>query len=294
MKFEKVIKRNGELEVFDATKVNRVVEWACEGLDVSPSAVLMGAANQVDKLPSTEQIHEALVKSANNLVDFANPDYSKVAARLKIFSMRKQTFGEFEPTPFYEHIVEKTAIGVYDKHILEDFSRMEIEFLDNYLIHSRDLDYAYPAAVQWSEKYLVQDRVTKQLHESPQQAIMLIAMCLHASENKEERIDHILDFYDEASNNRISLPTPIMGGVRTPTRQFSSCCLIETGDSLESINATSNAVVNYISKRAGIGINGGAIRAVGSPIRGGEAVHTGLIPFYKLFHAAVKSCSQGK
>lgn len=293
MKFEKVIKRNGELEVFDANKVNRVVEWACEGLDVSPSAVLMGAANQVDKLPSTEQIHEALIKSANNLVDFANPDYSKVAARLKIFSMRKQTFGEFEPTPFYEHILEKTAIGAYDKHILEDFSRMEIEFLDNYLIHSRDLDYAYPAAVQWSEKYLVQDRVTKQLHESPQQAIMLIAMCLHANEDKEERIDHILDFYDEASNNRISLPTPIMCGVRTPTRQFSSCCLIETGDSLESINATSNAVVNYISKRAGIGINGGAIRAVGSPIRGGEAIHTGLIPFYKLFHAAVKSCSQG-
>lgn len=293
MKFEKVVKRNGEAESFSAEKVNKVVEWACEGLDVCASSILMSAASKVDKLPSTSEIHDALIRAANDQVDFNNPDYGRVAARLKMFQMRKQAFGEFLPPHLYEHIVKLTDMGKYDEHILQDYSRKEIEFLDQYLIHDRDLEYAYPAVIQWAEKYLVQDRTTKQLYESPQIALMLIAMCLHANEPMDKRMSYVLDFYDEASNNRVSLPTPIMGGVRTPTRQFSSCCLIEAGDSLESINATTAAIVNYISKRAGVGINGGAIRALNSPIRGGDASHTGVIPFYKLFSAAVKSCSQG-
>jgi ribonucleoside-diphosphate reductase alpha chain len=293
LKFENVVKRTGQAEPFNAEKVNKVVEWACEGLDVCASSVLMSAAAKVDKLPSTSEIHDALIRAANDLVDFNNPDYGRVAARLKIFQMRKQAFGEFLPPNLYDHIVQLTELGKYDKHILEDYSKKEIDFLEEFLIHERDLEYAYPAVVQWAEKYLVQDRVTKKLYESPQIAIMLIAMCLHASEPTDKRMSYVLDFYDEASNNRVSLPTPIMGGVRTPTRQFSSCCLIEAGDSLKSINATATAIVEYISKRAGVGINGGAIRALGTPIRGGEASHTGVVPFYKYFASAVKSCSQG-
>lgn len=293
MKFETVLKKNGKQEPFTASKVNKVVEWASEGYDVSPSAILMAAAAKIDKLPATDQIHEALITAANDLVDFNNPDYGMVAARLKMFRMRKQAFGEFEPTPFYEHIVNITKLGKYDKAILEDYSKQEIDFLDKYLIHERDLEYAFPATTQWAEKYLVQDRVTKQIYESPQQAIMLIAMCLHSQEPADKRLGYVLDFYDEISNNRGSLPTPIMAGVRTPTRQYSSCCLIESGDSLDSINAANAAIVKYISKRAGVGINGGALRALGSPIRGGEAVHTGVIPFFKMFRSAVKSCSQG-
>lgn len=293
MKFEQVIKSNGSSEPFKAEKVNRVVEWACQDLDVAASSILVSAAPKLDSLPTTEQIHEALIKAANDLVDFNNPDYGMVAARLKMFRIRKNAFGDFLPPDLYDHIVHMTEIGQYDKHVLEDYSKAEIDFLDKYLIHDRDLDYAYPAVIQWAEKYLVQDRVTKKIYESPQIAIMLIAMCLHAHEPEEKRIGYVLDFYDEASNNRISLPTPIMGGVRTPTRQFSSCCLIEAGDSLDSINAASSAIVKYISQRAGIGINGGAIRGLGSPIRNGQAVHTGVIPFYKYFQSAVKSCSQG-
>lgn len=293
MKFEKVLKRNGKAEPFIAEKVNKVVEWACEGLDVCASSILMSAASKVDKLPSTSEIHDALIRAANDLVDFNNPDYGRVAARLKIFQMRKQAFGEFLPPHLYNHIKLLTSLGKYDKHILEDYSKKEIDFLEDFLIHERDLEYSYPAVIQWAEKYLVQDRTTKKIYESPQIAIMLIAMCLHANEPKEKRISYVLDFYDEISNNRGSLPSPIMGGVRTPTRQFSSCCLIESGDSLDSITDTTAAIVKYISKRAGVGINGGAIRALGSPIRGGEASHTGVIPFYKMFAAAVKSCSQG-
>lgn len=293
LEFEFVLKSNGSKEEFKAEKVNKVVNWAAQGLDVSESAILMSASAKVDKLPSTEQIHDALIQAANDLATEHEPDYGKVAARLKMFRIRKKAFGEFEPDPFYGHIVDKTKRGLYDKHILEDYSKREIEFLEKYMVHERDLDYAYPAAVQWAEKYLIQNRNTKEIYESPQQSLMLIAMCLHAKENPDKRIGYVLDFYDQASRNKISLPTPIMGGVRSPKRQFSSCCLIESGDSLDSITAATSAIVKYISNRAGIGINGGAIRALGADIRGGDTSHTGVIPFYKMFHSAVKSCSQG-
>lgn len=293
MQLSYVIKRNGVKDTFNPAKVNKVVEWASEGLDVSPSAILMAAASLISTLPSTKQIHEALIKAANDLVDEFNTDYAKVAARLKMFALRKAAFGEFVPPNFHEHVIQKVEEGVYDPEILTDYTISELKLLDKYLIHERDLEYAYPAAIQWAEKYLIQNRVTKEIHESPQIAIMLISMCLHAKEDRVHRINYVLDFYDAVSRNLISLPTPIMGGVRSRTRQFSSCCLIESGDSLKSINATASAIVEYVSKRAGIGINGGAIRALGSPIRGGEASHTGVIPFYKYFYTAVKSCSQG-
>ena len=186
-----------------------------------------------------------------------------------------------------------TDAGKYDQHILADYSRAEFDELEEYLDHWRDMNLAYAAVEQMAGKYLVQDRVSKTVYESPQFLYMLVGMCLFSQYDKSDRLDFVKRFYDATSEFKISLPTPIMSGVRTPSRQFSSCVLIECGDSLDSINATTSAIVRYVSQRAGIGINAGRIRALGSPIRGGEAQHTGCIPFYKLFQTAVKCCSQG-
>ena len=183
--------------------------------------------------------------------------------------------------------------GKYDRHLLEDYSEQEFQEMDSYLDHWRDMNFSYAAVKQLEGKYLVQNRVTGEIYESAQFLYILVAACLFANYPKETRLDYVKRFYDAVSLFKISLPTPIMSGVRTPTRQFSSCVLIETGDSLDSINATASAIVKYVSQRAGIGINAGRIRALGSPIRGGEAFHTGCLPFYKYFQTAVKSCSQG-
>lgn len=291
--FEQVIKRNGKAEKFNAEKVNQVVEWAAEGLDVSPSDVLVSASTKVESVPKTSEIHEALVLSAVDKITLNSPDYAKLAARLKMFGMRKEAYNRFTPPSLYDQIVGKTEAGLYDKHILEDYTKEEIKELDEEIDHNRDLDYEYAGVVQWREKYLLQNRVTGELFETPQFANMLIAMCLHASEPTEKRLQYVKDYYRALAESKLSLPTPIMGGVRTPTRQFSSCVLIESGDSLDSISESSSAIIKYISRRAGIGINGGAIRALGSPIRNGESAHTGVIPFWKHFQTAVKSCSQG-
>jgi len=181
----------------------------------------------------------------------------------------------------------------YDQHLLEDYTEAEFNEMNDYLKHDRDMNFSYAAVKQLEGKYLLQNRVTGEIYESPQQLYMLVAACLFSKYPQETRLDYIKRFYDACSEFKLSLPTPIMAGVRTPTRQFSSCVLIETGDSLDSINATSSAIVKYVSQRAGIGINAGRIRALGSPIRNGEAFHTGCIPFYKHFQTAVKSCSQG-
>jgi ribonucleoside-diphosphate reductase alpha chain len=293
LEIKEVLKRGGYREKFSPEKVNTVVEWACEGTEANPSAILMAASYKLDTLPTTKDIHQALIKAAVDLSTEVEPEYLTPAARLNIFDMRKCAYGMYEPPKLYNLIVSNIEEGYYDPEILKKYTWEEITLLDEYIDHNKDLEYSYAATVQWREKYLVQNRVTKELRESPQIAIMLIGMCLHQNEPEEDRLNYIIDFYEEVSQGRLSLPTPIMGGVRTPTRQFSSCCLIESGDSLKSINAASSAIVEYISKRAGIGINGGAIRALGSSIRNGSAVHTGVVPFYRHFYTAVKSCSQG-
>lgn len=291
--FDKVIKRDGSTEPFMPEKTNRVVEWAAEGTNVQPSEILMAAANKVEHTPKTSEIHEALIASAVEKISTKTPSMSKIAARLKIFAMRKEAYGTFTPPEFYIHVVDKVAKGIYDSHILEDYSREEIEYLGSLIDHNLDLEYEYAAVVQWREKYLVQDRVTKQLFESPQFANMLIGMCLFANKPKNKRLELVQELYETLATGEASLPTPIMGGVRTTTRQFSSCVLIESGDSLDSIFDSATAIGKYVAKRAGIGINGGAIRALGSPIRNGSAVHTGVVPFYRHFLTALKSCSQG-
>ena len=184
-------------------------------------------------------------------------------------------------------------MGIYDKDILDKYNKTEFKELDNYIDHWRDMNFSYAAVKQLEGKYLVQNRVTGDIFESPQFLYMLVGMSLFQEYKGKVRLDFVKRFYDAVSTFKISLPTPIMAGVRTPTRQFSSCVLIETDDDLDSISASSAAIVKYVSQRAGIGINAGRIRALGSPIRGGEATHTGCIPFFKHFHTAVKSCSQG-
>ncbi|WP_027009307.1 class 1a ribonucleoside-diphosphate reductase subunit alpha [Conchiformibius kuhniae] len=289
-----VTKRDGRLELINLDKIHKVINWAAEGLNkVSVSQVEMKSRIQFYNGIRTKDIHETIIKSAADLISEDTPDYQYLAARLAIFHLRKIAYGDYTPPHFYDHVVKLTDMGKYDPHILADYSREEFDELDAYLDHERDLRFSYGAVKQLEGKYLVQNRVTRQIYESPQFLYMLVAMCLFAKYPHGERLDYVKRFYDAVSLFKISLPTPIMSGVRTPTRQFSSCVLIECDDSLDSINATTSSIVKYVSQRAGIGINAGRIRGLGSEIRGGEAQHTGCIPFFKMFQAAVKSCSQG-
>ena len=289
-----VTKRNGQKDRLDLDKIHRVIAWAAEGLDnVSVSQVELKSHIQFYDGIQTVDIHETLIKSAADLISRETPDYQYLAARLAIFHLRKKAFGQFEPPALYDHVVRLVELKKYDNQLLLDYTREEFDAMDSFLDHSRDMDFSYAAVKQLEGKYLVQNRVTGEYFESPQFLYMLIGACLFSGYPKDTRMDYIQRFYDAVSTFKLSLPTPIMSGVRTPTRQFSSCVLIECGDSLDSINATASAIVKYVSQRAGIGINAGNIRAIGSPIRGGEAFHTGCIPFYKYFQTAVKSCSQG-
>lgn len=290
----KVTKRDGRLENLDIEKIHRVVTWAAEGLDVSPSEVELKAQIQLYNGIRTEAIHATLIKSAADLISLENPDYQYMAARLAVFNIRKIAYGEYTPPRLYTHIHSMIEKGIYDKEILEKYTEEEIDLIESFVDHSRDMNFAYAGIKQMESKYLVQNRVTKRVYESPQVAFILIPTCLFADYPKETRLDYIKKFYDALSLFKISLPTPIMAGVRTPTKQFASCCVINCDDTLDSINAATSSIVKYISQRAGIGINGGRIRALGSEIRKGEAIHTGVIPFWKMFQAAVKSCSQGK
>ncbi len=289
-----VTKRNGKTEDINLEKIHKVITWAAEGLDnVSVSQVELKAQIQFFEGIRTTDIHETLIKSAADLISESTPDYQYLAARLAIFHLRKKAFGDFEPPHLFDHVTNLVSQNRYDGHLLEDYSKADFDQLNGFIDHSRDMNFSYAAVKQLEGKYLVQNRVSGDIYESPQFIYILVAACLFAKYDKAERLDLIKRFYDAVSQFKISLPTPIMAGIRTPTRQFSSCVLIECGDSLDSINATSSAIVKYVSQRAGIGVNAGAIRALGSTIRGGEAFHTGCIPFYKHFQTAVKSCSQG-
>ena len=289
-----VTKRNGHKEPIDLDKIHRVLDWAAEGLDnVSVSQVELKSHIQFYDGIRTADIHETIIKATADLISEQTPDYQYMAARLAIFHLRKKAYGQFEPPHLYQHVARLVDMGKYDKHLLEDYTQAEFEELNTHLDHWRDMDFSYAAVKQLEGKYLGQNRVTGEIYESPQFLYMLVAACLFSKYPKDTRLDYIKRFYDAVSTFKISLPTPIMSGVRTPTRQFSSCVLIECDDSLDSINATASSIVRYVSQRAGIGINAGRIRGLGSPIRGGEAFHTGCIPFYKYFQTAVKCCSQG-
>jgi ribonucleoside-diphosphate reductase alpha chain len=289
-----VEKREGYLEPLDLEKIHKVLNWAAENLvGVSVSDVELKSQLQFADKIKTEDIHETLIKTAADLINERTPDYQYMAARLAIFHLRKKAFKGFIPPNVYEHVTKMVDKGLYDKELLVKYSKEEFEIMNGFIDHLRDMNFSYAAVKQLEGKYLVQDRVNKKIYESPQFAYLLIGAVLFSDYPQHTRMSYVKRFYEAASTFKISLPTPIMAGVRTPTRQFSSCVLIETADTLDSINATAAAVVNYVSKRAGIGLGAGAIRAIKSKIRGGEAEHTGVIPFYKHFQTAVKSCSQG-
>lgn len=289
-----VTKRDGRTEPFDLDKVHKVLEWATADItSVSISEIELKANIQLyDKIPAYD-IHELLIKSAAELISDKTPNYQYVASRLINYKLRKEVYGQYEPWPLAHLIIENVSRGVYDGSIMEEYTRDEIDQLGSYIKHDRDDSFTFVGMEQFRGKYLVQDRRTKEYYETPQMLYMMIAATLFMNYPKDTRMKWVKEFYDAISQFYISLPTPIMAGVRTPTRQFSSCVLIESGDSLDSINATATSIVRYISKKAGIGISAGSIRAIGSKIADGSIVHTGLIPFLKYFQSAVKSCSQG-
>jgi ribonucleoside-diphosphate reductase alpha chain len=289
-----VTKRNGDKERFSLTKIHKILEWACaDCTGVSVSEIEMRANVQLYNEMNTEAIHDLLIKSSSELITELTPNYQYVAARLINYKLRKYVYGQYEPLHIKEIIQKNIWNGVYDSEVLTHYTDEELDHINEHIIkHERDDEFTYAGMEQFRSKYLVQNRATGEIFETPQVLYMMIAMTLFASYT-DRRMYYVKSFYNAVSQFYISLPTPIMAGVRTPTRQFSSCVVLESGDSLNSINATASSIVSYISKKAGLGINAGRIRAVGSHIGDGSVVHTGLIPFLKYFQSAVKSCSQG-
>ena len=290
----KVTKRDSTKEDLNIDKLHKVVMYAVENLTgVSASQVEINSRIQFyDGINSTD-IQETLIKSTADLISEETPNYQYVAGRLINYHLRKQVYNTFEPPCLCDIVQKNIDAGFYDPEFVELYTKEEINVLQSYIKHDRDEDLTYAAMEQFRGKYLVQNRSTGQIYETPQVAYIMIAATLFSKYPAKKRMAYVKAYYDAISTFRISLPTPVMAGVRTPQRQFSSCVLIETDDSLDSINATSSAVVKYVSQKAGIGIGAGSIRAIGSKIRSGDATHTGVIPFYKLFQSAVKSCSQG-
>lgn len=289
-----VTKRNGKQEEVDYDKIHRVIEWAATGLNVSVSQVELKAHLKFFAGIKTSEIHMSIVRAAAELISVTKPDYQYLAARLLAFHARKLAYGDFEPDHLYDVVKRNVELNKYDRQLIDLYTKEELFEMEEEIVHARDMDFTYVGFNQLFEKYLVQNRKTGEIFETPQVAYMLIGAALFSSYPKETRMTYIKTFYHAASLGEISLPTPIMAGARTPTRQFSSCTLIEADDSLDGINAASSSIVKYVSQRAGIGINGGMIRARDSVIREGEVISTGVIPFWKHFLTAVKSCSQGR
>ena len=289
-----VTKRDGQKEPLDIEKLHKVVFYATEGITgVSPSEVEIKSQIQFYNGMTTREIQETLIKAAADLISEETPNYQYVGGRLINYGLRKEVYNDYQPSKLKDLIIKNIGLGFYDPELISYYSDDEWEKIDSFIRHDRDESLTYVAMEQLRGKYLVQNRVTGEIFETPQMCYILIAATLFQSYPAETRLQWVKEYYDAISLHDISLPTPVMAGVRTPMRQFSSCVLIETDDSLDSINATAASVVKYVSQKAGIGIGGGSIRAIGSPIRKGDAYHTGIIPFYKHFQSAVKSCSQG-
>lgn len=287
-----VIKSSGIATLFEPSKIIQVLDWATQNTNIDPYDLYERVTPYLQDGMTTRDIQTAIIKVAANAISIEEPDFQYVASNLAMFALRKDVYGQFEAPSFIDHISYVINEGLYDPEILRKWSAEEITYLESHIKHERDFELTYAGTMQLKEKYLVKNRSTGKVYETPQFAFMLIGMCLHQDE-PGNRMAHVIRFYNAVSQRKISLPTPIMAGVRTPTRQFSSCVVIEAGDSLKSINKASASIIEYISKRAGIGINAGMLRAEGSKIGSGEVRHTGVIPFWKHFQTAVKSCSQG-
>lgn len=287
-----VIKRDGEKEPLNYEKINKVLIWATEGINgVGASDVAMNAQLQIYDGISTDEIHKVLIQSANDLISEKTPNYQYVAANLTNYLLRKNVFDTFDSLPHLKDLINTNIEnGVYDELILEKYTSSEIDKINSYIRHDRDFNFTYAGIQQLMDKYLLKDRSTGEIYETPQFMYIMIAMTLFS--DSENRVKSIKSFYNDISLFKSSLPTPIMSGVRTPNRQYSSCTLIDVGDSLSSIYSSNSAVGYYTAKRAGIGLNFGRIRAEGDRIRNGEVIHTGVIPFLKMYESTTKSCTQ--
>ena len=288
-----VIKRNGDKDSLNLEKVHKMVEHACEGLaGVSASQVEISSGIQFFDGIKTSQIQEILVKSASDLISLENPNYQYVASRLLLFDLRKQLNNHYEDHPFIlDHVKKCADLDVYDKTIIEKYTQEEWKQIDSYIDYGRDYLFSYAGMRQVVDKYLVQDRSSGELYETPQQMYIMIAATLFQEYPQETRLDYVRRYYNAISKHKINIPTPVMAGVRTPLRQFAACVLVDVDDTLDSI-FSSDMGHYYIAQRAGIGINAGRIRGINSKIRGGEVQHTGVIPFLKKFESTVRCCTQ--
>ena len=286
-------KRDDRLVPLNIDKIHFVVEEACEGLaNVSASQIEMNANIQFYDGMSTNEIQEILIKSANDLISLEIPNYQFAAARLLLYPIYKEAFGHFKPITLQEMIDKNIERKVYDPAILEKYSLDEIKILNKYIKHQRDENFTYAGLRQIVDKYLCQDRSSGEIFESPQMMYMMIAATLFAEYPEKSRLSYVRRYYDATSLFKINIPTPVMAGVRTPVRQFASCVLVDSDDTLDSIFASDMSIGRYTAQRAGIGINAGRIRAINSKIRGGEVAHTGIIPFLKKFESTVRCCTQ--
>ena len=295
MKEIHVIKRSGEKTPLDLDKIHAMAEHACRGLaGVSESQVEMNANLQFFDGIKTSDIQEILIRSANDLISLESPNYQFVAARLLLFSLRKAVYNGHPDghPPLLEHVKKCVDMGVYDDGILSKYSEEEWEKLNSFMDHDRDYLFTYAGIRQVADKYLVQDRSSGEVYETPQFMYMMVAATLFQDDDKFYRLEYVKKYYDAISKHRLNIPTPIMAGVRTPLRQFASCVLVDVDDTLDSIFSSDMAIGHYVAQRAGIGINAGRIRGINAKIRGGEVQHTGVIPFLKKFEATVRCCTQ--
>jgi ribonucleoside-diphosphate reductase alpha chain len=289
-----ITKRDGRVEPLDLNKLHKVVIEACGDLaGVSASEVELRAQLSFSNKMKTADIQETLIKAAADLISEEAPNYQYVAGRLINYHLRKGIYGQFEPIRLYDHIKKVVAAGFYDPLLLATYTEEEWDHIEKFVKHERDNTLTYAAMEQMRGKYLVKNRVTGQIMETPQMAYILIAAFLFHKYPAATRLKYVKDYYDAVSEFYISLPTPVMAGVRTPQRQFSSCVLIEADDDLNSIFTTAHAIGLYVSQKAGIGIGGGSLRPIGSPVRNGDTATTGVIPYFRVWQDAVKSCSQG-
>ena len=290
-----VVKRNGSVESLNLEKIHKMVEMACDGVaGVSESAIEMNANLQIFDGIKTDDIQEILIKSANDLISLDTPNYQFVAARLLLFSLRKAVY-EAHPDShphLYIHIKRCIDRGLYDPALLDSYSEDEWGDINSMVDYDRDYMFTYAGLRQVVDKYLVQDRSSNEVYETPQQMYVMIAATLFQRYPQESRLTYVKKYYDAISRHKINIPTPIMGGVRTPLRQFASCVLVDIDDTLDSIFSSDMAIGKYVAQRAGIGINAGRIRGINSKIRGGEVQHTGVVPFLKKFESTVRCCTQ--
>ena len=295
-----VVKRNGQKVPLDISKIQRQVAFGCRGIDgVSPSMIEIKAQIELHDGMTTETIDELLLKAMVDLIDETenpetnNTNYQYVAGRQRVSMLRKEVYGEYDPPKLYSIVQTNVSAGMYTTELLEWYTEDEWNIIDLFIDHSKDEDYTYAAIAQLAEKYLVQNRATGQIFETPQVRYAIAAATAFHNEPKETRLKLIKEYYECASDGHFTLATPVLAGLGTTTKQFSSCVLISSDDTLDSIFAAGEMMAKYASKRAGIGLEIGRIRPLGAPIRNGEIKHTGMIPFLKKWFADLRSCSQG-